>query len=336
MADRQLGGPGFDVVEKARAAINRYRMLAPEDRVLVALSGGPDSTCLLDVLLRLRAQSGYELTVAHVDHGLSEESETIATTVARAVAESGLEVHVVRAPGLEGPNLHARARDFRYSFFETIAAQWGATRIATGHTLDDRVETTVARLIHGAGTPGLAGIPPVDNKRIRPLIGVRRSETRAYCDDNALGYFDDPANEDDRFERVLVRREVVGAVEERWGDGAVRAMAVSSERLWEDARALGNLADRLYEGLAKVEDERVSFALDVILEAPRAFRRRLLEKAVGRYRDRSGVIDAALDALETHEGGRPSFSGVGGTEIEIGEKEVVVHRPSPPPVGPSN
>jgi tRNA(Ile)-lysidine synthase len=331
MADRQLGGPGFDVVEKARAAISRYRMLQPEDRVLVALSGGPDSTCLLDVLLRLSSQQGYVLTVAHVDHGLSEESETIAMTVARAVAEAGLEVHIVRAPDLAGPNLHARARDFRYSFFETIAAQWGATRIATGHTLDDRVETTVARLIHGAGTTGLAGIPPVDNKRIRPLIGVRRSETRAYCDDNALTYFDDPANDDDRFERVAVRKEVLAEVEERWGEGAIRAMAVSSDRLWEDARALGNLADRLYEGLANVSEERVSFALDVILETPRAFRRRLLERAVGRLRDRSGVIDAALDALETHASGSPSFSGVGGTEIEIADKEVVVHRATTPP-----
>lgn len=331
MADRQLGGPGFDVVEKARTAIDRYRMLQPDDRVLVALSGGPDSTCLLDVLLRLATATGYALTVAHVDHGLSEESETIATTVARAVAESGLEVHVVRAPDLAGPNLHARARDFRYSFFETIAAQLGATRIATGHTLDDRVETTVARLIHGAGTAGLAGIPPVDRSRIRPLIGVRRAETRAYCDDNALTYYDDPANEDDRFERVAVRKEVVAQIEERWGDGAVRAMATSSERLWEDARALGNLADRLYEGLADVSDERVSFALDVILEAPRAFRRRLLETAVGRVRDRSGVIDAALDALETYEGGSPSFSGAGGAGIEIADKKVVVHRPAPSP-----
>ena len=331
MEGRSLGGPGFDVVEKARSAIDRYRMIEPEDRILVALSGGPDSTCLLDVLLRLSSQSGYALTVAHVDHGLSEESETVATTVARAAAESGLEVHVVRAPDLGGPNLHARARDFRYSFFETIAEQWGATRIATGHTLDDRVETTVARLIHGAGTQGLAGIPPVHGKRIRPLIGVRRGETRDYCDANALAYYDDPANEDDRFERVAVRREVVGAIEERWGDGAIRAMAVSADRLSEDATALANLADRLYDGLAKQDEGSVRFALDVILETPRAFRRRLLEKAVGRLRDRSGGIDAVLDALENREGGRASYAAPAGVAIEIGEKELVVHRGAPAP-----
>lgn len=312
-------------------------MLDLEERVLVAVSGGPDSICLLDVLMRLRNRAGYVLTAAHVDHGLSEESEAVAAAVARAVAEAGLEIHVVRAPNLEGPNLHARAREFRYSFFETIAEQWGATKIATGHTLDDRVETTVARLIHGAGTSGVAGIPPIDRKRIRPLIGVRRLETREYCDANALTYYDDPANDDDRFERVAVRRDVLGAIEERWGDGAIRAMAVSSDRLWEDAQALENLAERLYEGLAKTTDDSTAFDLGVMLESPRAFRRRLLERAVGRVRDRSGGIDAAVNALDTYARNAPvHFSVAAGFEIEITPTEVVVRRSTPSPGQPTN
>ena len=140
-------------------------------------------------------------------------------------AEAGHDVHIARAQDLEGPNLHARARAFRYSFFETIAREVGAGRIATGHTLDDRVETTLARLIHGAGTEGLAGIPPVDGephpstdrgpaqrnarvlRRGRPRLRRRPGERR-------------------RALRPWVgARSRASAIEDRWGEGAVRAMA---------------------------------------------------------------------------------------------------------------
>ena len=322
---RRLGGPGFALVEKARDAIARYRMLGLEERVLVAVSGGPDSVCLLDVLARLSKEAGYVLAVAHVDHGLSPGSEGIAANVARAAAEAGFEVHVTRAPDLEGPNLHARARAFRYAFFETIAESWGATRIATGHTLDDRVETTVARLIHGAGTDGLAGLPPIEGKRVRPLIGLRRSETRDYCAESSLQYHDDPANYDDRFERVLVRKEIVGAIEARWGEGAVRAMAVSADRLREDSVALKQLGDRVYDQVAKPTLLGIELDLGLMVETPRAFRRRVLERAVGRVRDRSGGIDAVLDALGEETAPRGArFSVASGIEIEITNDRVIV------------
>jgi tRNA(Ile)-lysidine synthase len=322
-----LGGPGFALVEKARAAIDRHRMLDMEERVLVAVSGGPDSICLLDVLARLSSQHGYVLAVAHVDHGLSPGSEKVAAAVSHAVAEAGLEAHVVRAPDLEGPNLHARARAFRYSFFETIAKSWGATRIATGHTLDDRVETTVARLIHGAGTDGLAGLPPAEGQRIRPLIGVRRRETRDYCAENSLQYHDDPSNYDDRFERVVVRKEILGAIESRWGEGAVRAMAVSAQRLHEDSVALRQLGDRVYQQVARPTLLGIELDLGMIVDAPRAFRRRILERAVGRIRDRSAGIDEVLDALESESAPRGArFSIASGIEIEVTTDRLIVRR----------
>jgi tRNA(Ile)-lysidine synthase len=330
---RRLGGPGFPVVEKARSAIERYRMLDLEDRILVAVSGGPDSTCLLDVLARLASQGGWALAVAHVDHGLSPGSEKVAATVSHAAAEAGFETHVIRAPDLEGPNLHARARAFRYAFFETIAESWGATRIATGHTLDDRVETTIARLVHGAGTDGLAGLPPVEGKRVRPLVGLRRSETRDYCAECSLQYHDDPSNYDDRFERVVVRKEIVAAIESRWGEGAVRAMAVSADRLREDSLALKHLAERVFEKVARPTLLGTELDLVLLVEAPRAFRRRILERAVGRVRDRSGGIDAVLDALDADTPPRGArFSVAAGIEIEITHDRVIVrHDPDGPP-----
>ena len=319
----RLGGPGFDLVKRALDTSERYEMLRRSDTVVVAVSGGPDSTCLLDVLAR--APLALELHVAHVDHGLSPASAEVAGEVATAAAGAGFEVHVIRAPELSGPNLQARAREFRLAFLDAIAAQVGAARVATGHTLDDRVETLIARLVHGAGSAGLAGIRPVEGRRVRPLLEARRPETRAYCRERGLSFRDDPANADPRFERTAVRHELLPAIERRWGEGAVRAIATSSERLREDSDALETLADRLYRDLAT--GEPVSLELGALRALPPALRRRLLERAVGWVRDRSGGIDAALRAIERPLDRARRFAVAAGAEITVGSDSVVVSPP---------
>jgi tRNA(Ile)-lysidine synthase len=325
---RQLGGPGFDTVETALKSIRRYRMIDDGETVVVAVSGGPDSTCMLDVLWRLADRLDITLVLAHVDHATSDVSADIAARVARQGAADGFDVHTVRAPDLTGPNLHARAREFRYGFLEIVAGETGATKIATGHTLDDRVETTLARLVHGAGTRSLAGIPPVEGTRIRPLIGVRRAETRRYCEDAGLAFDVDPANDNVRFERAVIRNKVVAAIEDHWGEGAVRAMTRSAERLREDAAALDGLAQRLYSELAGQDANGVTFDRAELHGLPRAMQHRLLDRAVGRVRDRSGGIEAALDGLDSAGEAGARYSVAEGVEILIEKERVLVLAPN--------
>jgi tRNA(Ile)-lysidine synthase len=331
----RLGGPGFALVEKVRDAIDRHRMVSEGETVLVAVSGGADSTCLLDVLERLSAVLQLHVVVGHVDHGLSPESEKVAARVSSAAATAGHEIHVVRAPDLTGPNLQARARSFRYEFFETVAQNIGANKIATGHTLDDRVETTLARLVHGAGTAGLAGIPPAEGMRIRPLITCRRAEVRDYCSERGLEFFDDPANEDERFERVAIRRRLVASIEDHWGPGAVEAIAAAADRLAEDSRALAEVSGRLFLELAERDEAGTRFDRASLGGLPRAVQRRLLELAVGRVRDRSGGIEAALDALKRDDSFEGRFAVASGIEIEIDAQRVfVANAPGPPSADP--
>jgi tRNA(Ile)-lysidine synthase len=323
----RLDPAAYAVVERATDAIARYRMLDLEQTVVVGVSGGADSTCLLDVLRRVPLR--LKLVVAHVDHGLSEKSEEIAARVASEEATAGLDVHLARASGLEGPNLQARARDFRYEFFGIVAARVGATKVATGHTLDDVVETTLARLIHGGGTELLASIQPGKEGRIRPLIGIRRRETRSYCETVGLTFTEDPGNENERFERSFVRHKLIPLIEERYGDGAIRAMAQSSGRLGEDASALDTLATRLFQDISENTEDGVVLDREAMLVMPRALRRRMLERAVGRIRDRSGGIEAALDALDSPHASLlvgKRFAVASGIEISLHGGHVVVGR----------
>jgi tRNA(Ile)-lysidine synthase len=248
--------------------------------------------------------------------------------VSAAAAGDGYEVHLARAHELSAPNLQAKARDFRYDFFDIVAGQKNHAKIATGHTLDDRVETTLARLLHGAGTGGVAGIPPHEGSRIRPLIDIRRAESRAYCDALELEYHDDPANEDDAFERVAVRRRLVAAIEERWGEGAIRAVARAADRLGEDSAALDELKDRLYAGIAAGDENgEITLQLGAVRSMPRALRRRVLEDAVGRIRDRAAGIDEVLDALERYDGSATkNFDLAGGGTLRLEEDSIVVSR----------
>lgn len=319
---RGFGGPGYAVVERALHTCERRRLLSPGDTVVVGVSGGPDSTCLLDVVARIATRLELALHVAHVNHGLSDDADAIASRVATAAAEAGFDVHVIRAPDLDGPNLHARARVFRYGFFDMIAAQNGARRIATGHTLDDRVETTLARLVHGAPPGGLAGIRYGDGNRIHPLLDVRRAEARAYCEEVGLDFHDDPANTDPRFERGVVRATLVAPLEERWGDGGIRAVAAAAQRLAEDAAALDGIADRLFADLARSDGTDTMFERGAFAALPRGLARRLLERGIGRVRDRHGGIEAALDALEGDARPGARFAVAGGSEIVVERDEI--------------
>jgi tRNA(Ile)-lysidine synthase len=152
--------------------------------------------------------------------------------------------------------------------------------------------------------------------RVRPLISARRAETRAYCDEVGLSYVDDPSNEDPRFERAVVRQMVLGPIEDHWGDGAIRAMAKSIDRLGEDDAALEAQANILYAGMID-EDAPKDFDLPTFLNLPRALRRRLLELAVGPKRDRGAGIDEVLDALERDDR-KP------GASFDLAEKTAVV------------
>ncbi|MGB8329600.1 MAG: tRNA lysidine(34) synthetase TilS [Polyangiales bacterium] len=202
------------ITSTVRRTVRERALLSAGDHLLIACSGGPDSTALLHVLHRLRSELGITLCVASVDHGLRPESAAEVEQVGALASTLDLPFHSARieVPS-EGASVQGRARDLRYRALRDIAKSQGAARIAVGHTQDDQAETVLARVLRGAGIRGLGGIEPrrADGV-IRPLLDCRRSEVRAYALAHALPFVDDPSNHQPAFERVRIRHRVLPAL----------------------------------------------------------------------------------------------------------------------------
>lgn len=236
-----------NLAERFRAHLRRRRLLRPPGTALVAVSGGPDSVALLDLLAGLPEVERPTLIVAHVDHGIVTESAAVAGAVARLAARYGLPC-AVGALALGAGTSETRARRARYAWLQATRARVGAGWIVTAHHLDDQAETVLLRALRGSAPAGLAGIPARSRDRIvRPLLPFSRAELAAYTRARGLVTYDDPANADPRHLRSWVRGTVLPLLVERMGavvrDDLVRvATAAGRERRAWDA-VLGRLPE---------------------------------------------------------------------------------------------
>jgi tRNA(Ile)-lysidine synthetase-like protein len=220
----------------------------PAGRIVVAVSGGPDSTALLLAL----HDAGRDVVAAHYDHALREGSDDVARLVAELCA--GLEVPLIterRSEPLPKGSLQAAARELRYAFLERSRAEAGADWVVTAHTADDLVEGTVLHLLRGCGIAGLRGMPARRDRYVRPMLHVWRKDVSQFLEERRIVAHHDPSNLDERFARVRVRRQVLPALErDRPGIGRrFHAAALAAARLQEAAERAGvrvEVLKRLY------------------------------------------------------------------------------------------
>ena len=247
--------------------VRKYGLIEPGGRVVVALSGGPDSVALVHLLLEL--QRAGELTlagVAHFNHQLrgDEAAADEAFCVAMAAA-LGLPIETgrgdVRAIArAEGRSLEDAARTVRYAFLEHAADRLGAHVIAVGHSRDDQAETFLLRLIRGAGPRGLAGILPRAGRIVRPLLEVRRSELRDYAASHHLASRDDATNADVSIPRNRVRHELMPYLEREFSPGITDVLAREADIAREDEDYLSREAIDLTTLIVLTKEARTAGA----------------------------------------------------------------------------
>jgi len=202
--------------------VRAAQMIAPGDRIGVAVSGGADSVALLRILQNIRQDLGITLLVVHFDHTLrGEDSVADAQFVKDLARKLNLEFvvtseDVAATAALQGWNLEDAARRLRYAFFERVCAGGEATRIAVAHTAQDQAETVLAHLIRGTGPSGLAGIYPTVGSVIRPLLEIQRQDLRDYLKSLHQPWREDATNRDPKRLRARIREQLIPMLEENF------------------------------------------------------------------------------------------------------------------------
>lgn len=206
--------------------------LRPGARLLVGVSGGPDSMALLHVLARLAPKAAFEVIACGVDHGLRPEAARELSLAEEAAAQWGVAFERRAVSVAPGGNLQARARAARYGTLRRCAAERGAELLAIAHHRDDRAETVLLRLLRGAGPRGLAVLPARSGDVVRPMIHATRSDIERHLARHGVPFAEDPSNRDARFLRARVRHELLPLLREL-SPGVVDHLAALAEQLAE-------------------------------------------------------------------------------------------------------
>lgn len=284
--------------------------------MLVALSGGPDSTALLHLLSGVREGRDLDLRAAHFDHGLREGSAGDARRVRARARALAVECRLA-GPVAPLPADQEALREARYAFLRDVADEVGADRIATGHQADDQAETVLFRILRGTGIGGLAGIPERRGRIVRPLLGFGRSEIARYLEREGIDWLRDPSNLDPRWDRVRIRTRILPALEAA-ADVPVRerlrALARSAERA---DRALDRYARELVDRAREERggawgEEAFRLRRSPLADAPEETRGRavrLLARELGVELARGGTR-AAVEFIS---------GGDSGTRVDVGD-----------------
>lgn len=285
--------------------VRQLGLLSPGDRVVVAVSGGPDSVALLQVLCAWRDRLGLSLAVVHVEHGLrGEESLEDATFVEQLARQLGLPFYLKRINlksllrKRKGESVQAVARERRYAQLQAVAREWKGTKIAVGHTQDDQAETVLLSMLRGTGLAGLSGMPAQREPCvIRPFLQVSRSEILQYLDEKRREFRVDSSNENPKYARNRLRRELIPLLK-TFNPNVISVLSRQAAILREEHQYLDEVAKASLESVevGRTKD-RVVWSRSRLLAFPVPIQRRMILLTVGALWRKSSPL--GFETVET-------------------------------------
>lgn len=252
MAERQI-----EIREKILNTIKKYNLISPNDTVLVAVSGGPDSMCLIDNLLALKNELKIkEIAVVHLNHMIRQEAKAETEYVQEYCKKNEIRcfvkyLDVVKIAEEEKIGTEEAGRKERYKFFDQVAQEINANKIAIAHNLNDNAETVLMHLLRGSGITGLCGIKPDrEGKYIRPIIKCERAEIEQYCKDQKLDEKYDKTNLDNKYTRNRIRNELIPYIKKEFNPNIVKTINRLSEVATEENEYLEKIAKSEFEDIS--------------------------------------------------------------------------------------
>jgi tRNA(Ile)-lysidine synthase len=279
--------------------------------VSVACSGGADSLALASAALFEGNRADINVIACIVNHNLQEGSMEVALRTKRVLTGIGFDVVEIMDVHIQQNSLgmEAAARNARYGALTEFATKHNVALTMLGHTLDDQAETVLLGLARGSGAKSIAGMPTLspDDKYLRPLLGITRKETVAYCEDVGLDYWSDPQNLDTKFSRVKVRLNVLPVLEEEIGPGIASALSRTAEILQDDLEYLEAQADDAFKEITTTTNNSVVIDTEGLEKLPKALATRVIHKSLSLLGTEPAKvqIDAVMELVTNWHGQKP-------------------------------
>ncbi|MCG2709038.1 MAG: tRNA lysidine(34) synthetase TilS [Thermodesulfovibrionales bacterium] len=285
----------MDLLGQVNTAIKKHSMLFEKDRVLIGLSGGPDSVCLLHALNNLKDEYKLSLHAIYIDHGLRPDEIPAEIEFCKKLCETLGVPFLTKSVDVKSYakeyclNKQEAARELRYKIFEDVALEIGSSRIALAHNADDQAETFFMRILRGAGQKGLSGIPPVRGKIIRPLIEIERKDIEEFLDGISQSFIVDSSNLKKDYFRNWLRLAVMPEFK-RQNPELIRTISRTSEIIREEDNYLELIVTKtLMRLIPKKTDRTIELFLVPLETMDRVILRRVLRRAIDAVKGLRGI-----------------------------------------------
>lgn len=329
-------------------SIKQQHIIKPHDCLVVGLSGGPDSVCLLHALSQLKKTMPLTLYAAHLNHNLRGMDANQDAGFAMAFSKQ-LGIHcIVKSEQVEEVakreklSIEAAARQCRYNFLEEVANKIGADKIAVAHHLNDQAETLLLHLLRGSGLTGLVGMVQQRERIIRPLLKIRREEILRYCEEHQLTYCHDATNDEPVVMRNRVRLELIPLME-TYNPEVVKALGRTAALLERDEEALNTLSEEAWAQCSR-QDQKDTFETHSLKNLPDAILSRVIRRIWRSQTETNHTlqlvhVEQVMKAVRTSLGEK-HFQLPGGVTLTVTREELVcrgikdecVTKPAMPPV----
>lgn len=245
--------------EEVLGTIKKYNLIEKGDKIVLGVSGGPDSISMLDVLYNLKDELVISIVVAHVNHGLRENANIDEKYVQEYCEKRNIEFYPIHAKvgelaQEEKRGLEEVGRDVRYKFFNEVLEKTGANKIAIAHNMNDNAETLIMNIVRGSGLTGLSGIEPINGKYIRPLIESNRETIELYCDKEKLNPRHDESNDVNIYTRNKVRNIVIPYIKKELNPNIIETLNRLSKIARDDINYLNLQTEKTYNSLVIQEN----------------------------------------------------------------------------------
>ena len=267
---------------KVIETIKKYGLIQAKDKIVLGVSGGPDSITMLDILRQIQEEFDFEIVVAHINHMIRKEAIQDEEYVKKYCEKNSIEFFVKRIDVMSVANnrkigTEEAGRFVRYEFFDEILKQTESNKIAIAHNKNDKVETIIMHLLRGSGLSGLKGIEPIRGNVIRPLIECERKEIEKYCDENRLEPRIDKTNFENDYTRNKIRNIVIPYIEKELNPNIIETIDRLSEVVKKEDRYLEKVALDVYDKiLIKQEPGQIMLELKGFNEQDEVIKSRII------------------------------------------------------------